>query len=84
MREIEPFVETPILTVEQVKEWTKLGRAAMAARKWSDSSLDMEQVRIASYKIDDMRAELRKTPEGWMKIFDALGTVFDSLAPKDR
>jgi hypothetical protein len=48
MREIEPFVETPILTVEQVKEWVKLGKAAMAARKWSDSSLDMEQVRIAS------------------------------------
>jgi hypothetical protein len=31
-----------------------------------------------------MRAELRKTPEGWVKIFAALGTVFDSLAPKDR
>tara|TARA_B110000285_G_C14694146_1_gene410445 strand:- start:302 stop:556 length:255 start_codon:yes stop_codon:yes gene_type:complete len=84
MKEIEPYVETPILTLEQVQEWAKLGRAAMAARKWSDSSLDMEQVRIASYKIDDMRAELRKTPEGWMKIFDALATVFDSLAPKDR
>ena len=48
MREIEPFVETPILTVEQVTEWVKLGKAAMVARKWSDSSLDMEQVRIAS------------------------------------
>jgi hypothetical protein len=35
---IQPFVDTPTLTDDQVIEWVKLSKAAFEARKWSDSS----------------------------------------------
>ena len=37
MSKVRPYAECDDLTMEQIKEWIEVNKAAYAARKWSDT-----------------------------------------------
>ena len=65
MKRVRPFVEThDDLSVEQIKTWIDLTKAAFAARKWSDTKCNPSQVKAANRKILLVIAEMSSTEEG--------------------
>lgn len=73
---VKPCVEPNVLTPCQVEEWVGLAQKAYDCRTWSNKNCTPEQVKEASAKIENMRKELAKTPEGREKMMSSLRTAF--------
>jgi hypothetical protein len=79
MKKVQPYVECIDLSPEQIKEWIDLTAAAYAARKWSDSKCNPEQVKACNRKIQIKVAEMGSTEEGMGKMMKQISGAWDGL-----
>jgi hypothetical protein len=70
MMKVRPYAECNDLSIEQIKQWIEVNKAAYAARKWSDTICNPEQVKACDRKIRMKIAEIGSTDEGMKKMME--------------
>jgi hypothetical protein len=81
MMYVKPTVEPNVLLPSQAEEWVGLSIAAENACMWSNKSASSDDVKAAKAKINNMRKEMAKTPEGKIKMRDSLIEAFKAVCP---